>query len=131
LERDFKNELDSISKWGTSSDVTGDPEEVGLKFLGLTILYGLKEGAKKISISKGQHGDVHMGVEAAGNYKLPPPTWAVADQAFKVMRSITHLESEKAREPLSFGLKNDRLELGIEFDAAGGKETLSISFPKL
>jgi len=71
---------------------------------------------------------VQFNIEAAGNYKLPSPSPELADSMFDVMRSITHLEAEKAGEPLSLGLKNDRLELGIEFDSTGGKKTLSINF---
>jgi hypothetical protein len=129
LETDFKKELDAIGKWGVSADVTGDPQEVALKFLGLAILYGMKENAGRISLSKGE-GGVQFNVEAAGKYRLPAPSEALVDQAFKAMRSITHLEGEPASEPLSLGLRNDRLELGIGFDRAGGREVLTISFPR-
>jgi hypothetical protein len=131
METDPKRELERIGKWGTAADVTGDPEEVGIRFLGLAILYGLKENAEKISISREPGAGTQMTVEAAGKYKLPAPEPEVAEQALKVMRSITHLEAANAREPLAFGIKNDRLEFGIEFHSADGKETMSISFPRL
>ena len=131
MDTDPKKELDLISKEGPSADVTGDPEEVALKFLGLAILYGIKEKAQKISFVKTDAGEMMFNVEAAGRYKLPAPPPSMADEIFTVMRSITHLESPKAKEPLSLGLRNDQIELGVEFDTVQGKQVLTISFPEL
>ncbi len=131
VDAEPKQELDLISREGLSADVIGDPEEVALKFLGLAILYGIKEKAKRISFVSTEEGEIQFKVQAAGNYKLSAPPPPVADEIFTVMRSITHLESPKAKEPLSLGLKNDQIELGVEFDSAGGKEMLTISFPEL
>jgi hypothetical protein len=131
LGSDPKKELETISKWGASSDVTGDPEEVAIKFLGLSVLYGLKENARRIVLVKDQEGGIQFQVEAAGTYRLPSPSPALAKHAFQVMRGITHLEANPSEEALALGLKNDRLELGIAFDAGGGKERMSISFPPL
>lgn len=131
METDPKNELVRLSRRGVSADVTGDPEEAALKFLGLTILYGLKENARKISLTRSKQGESQLNVEAAGKYKLLSPPRALTDKIFEVMRSITHLEAEQAREPLALGIRNDRLELGVEFDAAGGSKTLTLAFPEV
>lgn len=131
LETDPRKELDLISKKGTSSDITGDPEEVALKFLGLAIFYGIRESAKKLSLLRPQEGEIQLNIEAAGKYKLPAPSPDLTDQIFRVMRSITHLESGRGAEPLSLGIRNDRLELGVEFDTVDAGETLTISFPEI
>jgi hypothetical protein len=131
MDVDPRKELDLISKEGTSSDVTGDPEEVALKFLGLTVLYGIKESARRVSVMKTQQGETRLNIEAAGKYMLPAPSPVLADHIFRVMRSITHLESGKGTEPLSLGIRNDRLELGVKFDTSEGGETLVLSFPDI
>jgi hypothetical protein len=131
LETDPREELDRISTQASSSDPTGDPEEVALKFLSLAVLYGIEENAKRLSIVKVPGGETQLNIEAAGNYKLPAPPRALTDQIFRVMRSITHLESGKGTEPLALGIQNDRLELGIEFDSAEEQETLTLSFPEM
>jgi len=86
---------------------------VPFKFLGLAILYGIKEKAKKISFVRTDSGETMFNVEAAGRYKLPGPLPSVAEKIFTVMRSITRLESPKAKEPLFLGLRNDQGDLLI------------------
>ena len=129
LETDPKDELELISKRGAASDITGNSEEVALKFLGVAILYALKESAKKISLAKTEQGEVTLSVEATGKYVLPAPSADLAGQVFKVMRSITHLEEKKGKELFSLGIKNDRIELGVEFYDTKDKELLTVVFP--
>ncbi len=131
LETDPRKELDLISKEGLSSDITGDPEEVALKFLGIAIFYGIRENAKKLSLMRPLQGEIQLNVDAAGKYKFPAPSPALTDQIFRVMRAITHLESGKGSEPLSLGIRNDRIELRVEFDSLEGGETLTILFPEI
>lgn len=131
METDPKKGLEAISLGGKDSDVTGDPEEVALKFIGLAILYGMRENAKSLSVVKTDQGEVQFNIEAAGKYKLPPPPPPVDDRVFEVMRCITHLEAERASEPLSVGLRNDRIELAVAFDSEGGKRAMTISFPEI
>lgn len=131
METDPKKGLEAINLGGKDSDFTGDPEEVALKFIGLAILYGMKENAKRLSVVKSDQGEVQFNIEAAGKYKLPPPPPPVDDRVFEVMRSITHLEAERASEPLSVGLRNDRVELAVAFDSEGGKRSMTISFPEI
>jgi hypothetical protein len=104
---------------------------VSFKFLGLAILSGIKEEAKKISFVKTDAGQRLFTVEAAGRYKLPSPPPSVAEKIFVVMRSITDLESPKAKEPLALGVRNDQIELGVEFEAVDGGQMLTVSLPGL
>ena len=66
LETDPKQELEEITKEGPPSDVLGDPEEVAIKFIGLAVLCGIEQKAKKISFLKTSEGEVSFNIEAAG-----------------------------------------------------------------
>lgn len=128
METDYKKELEVASK-GISGDPSGDLDELGLKFFGLTLLYGANEEARKISLERSKGGKVLFSVEARGNYQLPPPSAQVADRVFAIARSITHIDEEQGESLLSLGLRNDRMELTLKFDRKGENETLAISFP--
>ena len=130
LETDPKKELEAISREGQWAETTGEGhEEVALKFLGLAILYGINENAKKVSLVKGDQGEVRFNVEAAGRYKLPAPSPVMADHIFNVMRSIAHIESENASQKLALGLRSDSLELEVGFSTTEGEASLDIAFP--
>ena len=129
METDFKKELETASK-GVSGDPSGDPDELALKFFGLTLLYGANEEAKKISLQRSKEGKVLLSVEARGNYQLPPPSVPLADRIFSIARSITHIEKDRGKSPLSLGLRNDRMEINLDIDRKGGGESLAIIFPK-
>ena len=129
METDFKKELEAASK-GVSGDPSGDPDELALKFLGLVILYGANEDAKKITLQRSREGKSLFSVEARGSYQLPPPGAQVADRIFSIARSITHLDEDQGKEPLSLGLRNDRMEITLQFDRKKGGESLSILFPE-
>ena len=73
METDFKKELEEASR-GMSGDPSGDSDELALKFLGLTLLYGANEEAGKISLEKSSNGKVLLTVEARGSYQPPPRT---------------------------------------------------------
>ena len=130
LETDPKKELEKASK-GISGDPGGDMDELALKFLGLGIFYGASEKAKKISLQRSIDGKVLFTVDSRGQYQLPPPTTQLADRIISIARAITHIDEDQGREPVSFGLRNDRLELTFQFDRKKEGESLSILFPKL
>ena len=130
LETDPKKELEKAAK-GISGDPGGDLDELALKFLGLGIFYGATEKAKKISIERSKEGKVLFSVESRGKYQLPPPGVKVADQVISIARAITHIDDAKGKEPVSFGLRNDRIDLTFQFDRKKSGEVFSILFPKL
>jgi hypothetical protein len=130
METDPKKELEKAAK-GISGDPGGDLDELALKFLGLGIFYGASEKAKKVSIQRSKDDKVLFTVEARGKYQLPPPSTQVADRAISIARSITHIDKDQGREPLSFGLRNDRMELTFQFDRKNGADSLSILFPEI
>lgn len=130
METDPKKELEKAAK-GVSGDPSGDLDELALKFLGLGIFYGASEKAKKISIQRSKDDKVIFSVEARGKYQLPPPSVQMADRIISIARAITHIEEAKGKEPVSFGLRNDRMDLTFQFDRKKSGEAFSILFPKL
>jgi len=130
LETDPKKELEKAAR-GISGDPGGDLDELALKFLGLGIFYGAAEKAKKISFERSKEGKVLFSVESTGKYQLPPPSVQVADRIISIARSITHLEEDMGKQPVSLGLRNDRIDITFQFDRKGGEEVLSIIFPEL
>jgi hypothetical protein len=130
LETDPKKELEKAAK-GVSGDPSGDLDELALKFLGLGIFYGAAEKAKKISFERSKDGKVLFAVESRGKYQLSPPSLQVTDRIISIARSITHIDEAKGKEPVSFGLRNDRFDLTFQFDRKKSGEILAIFFPKL
>jgi len=130
METDPKKELEKASK-GVSGDPGGDPDELALKFLGLGIFYGVSEKAQMISLDRSKDGKVLFSVDARGKYQLPPPNAELADRIISIARSITHIDEDKGEEPVSLGLRNDRIEITFQFDRQKTGETFSVLFPKL
>jgi hypothetical protein len=130
METDPKKELEKAAK-GISGDPSEDLDELALKFLGLGIFYGASEKAKKISIERAKEGKILFSVESRGKYQLPPPSVQVADRIISIARAITHIDKAKGKEPVSLGLRNDRIELTLQFDQKKNGEAFSILFPKL
>jgi hypothetical protein len=106
-------------------------DELALKFLGLGIFYGAAEKAKKVSLQRSKDGKVLFSIESRGKYQLPAPSLRVADRIISIARSITHIDQDKGKEPVSFGLRNDRMEITFQFDRKAGGESFSILFPEM
>jgi len=130
METDPKKELEKAAK-GVSGDPSGDPDELALKFLGLGIFYGAAERARKISIDVSKGGKVVFTIDSRGKYQLPAPSPDIANRIIAIARSITHIDSDQGREPVSLGLRNDRMDITFQFDRKPGEESFSIFFPEL
>jgi len=130
METDPKKELERAAK-GVSGDPRRDSDELALKFLGLGIFYGATEKAKRISLERVKDGTVRFSIESRGKYQLPPPSADLANRIITIARSITHIDGDQGREPVSLGLRNDRMEITFQFDRKPGEESFSILFPEL
>jgi hypothetical protein len=130
METDPKKELERAAL-GVSGDPGGDMDELALKFLGLGIFYGAAEKAKRIAIQRSNDGKVTFSVESRGKYQLPPPSPKVADRIISISRAITHIDADQGKEPVSLGLRNDRMDITFQFDRKAEGETFSILFPEL
>ncbi|HSR13348.1 MAG TPA: hypothetical protein VLS90_18020 [Thermodesulfobacteriota bacterium] len=128
LETDFRKELEKAGR-GMYGDPGGDPDELALKFLGVALLYGANEEAAKISLERKPGGEVLFSMEGREKVSIAPPGREVANRVFAIARSIAHIEGDEGKLPLSLGLRNDRLEIGMEFDRKKGGESLTLVFP--
>jgi hypothetical protein len=125
METDYRKEIEMMA-----SESSVDVEEEALKYLALSILYATTEKAKKLSFKK-REGEPKVTVKAEEKMELPTPPGEIADKIFDIVRSVTHLEGEKGREPFSLGLRNGRMELGVKVKREEDKESLTFSFPGL
>ena len=130
METDPKSELERAAK-GVSGDPGGDLDEHALNFLGLSLFYGASEKAKSVSLRRSKDGKVALTVDAKGKYKLLAPGAKVADRVISIARSITHIDSDQGKSPVSLGLRNDRIEVSFKFDRKPEEEAFSIFFPEL
>ena len=130
METDPKSELEKASK-GVIGVPGGDPDELALKFLGLEIFYGATERARNISLQRAKDGKILFTVESRGKYQLPPPKADVADRIISIARSITHIDADQGKEPVSVGIRNDRMDITFQFLRKGQEESFLIHFPEL
>jgi len=130
METDPKAELEKASK-GVTGVPTGDPDELALKFLGLGIFYGATERARNISLQRAKDGKVLFTVESRGKYQLPAPKAEVADRIISIARSITHIDDDQGKQPVSVGIRNDRMDITFQFQRKGQEESFFIHFPEL
>jgi hypothetical protein len=125
METDYRGEMEKMA-----SERNPDVEEDALKYLALSILYATTEKARKLSFKR-KRGEPKVTVKAEEKMELPKPPGEIADKVFEIMRSITHLEGEKGKEPFSLGLRDGRMELGVKVEREEDKESLKFSFPAL
>ncbi len=125
METDYRKEMEVMA-----SESSVDLEEDALKYLALSILYATTEKAEKLSFKK-KKGEPKVTVKAEEKMELPTPPGEIADKIFEIMRSVTHLEGEKGREPFSLGLRDGSMELGVKVEKEEDKESLKFSFPGL
>lgn len=130
LTTDPKEELVRLSQGGLGNDPVGDIREAVVKLMGLMILYGLRENAQALELWRDPQGRTRLEVQAAGKYQLPAPASELVDEAFSVMRAITHLEGETAKEPLSLGLGQESISLEVAFERSHPWEILKLSLPR-
>jgi hypothetical protein len=125
METDYRGEMEKMA-----SEKSADVEEDALKYLALSILYATTEKARKLSFKR-KRGEPKVTVKAEEKMELPKPPGEIVDKVFEIMRSITHLEGEKGKEPFSLGLRDGRMELGVKVEKEEDKESLKFSFPAL
>ncbi len=116
---------------GFSGDPSGDPDELAIKFLALTIFHGASQKAREVSLQRSEDGKVSFAIHTRETSQLPAPSAELADRAISIARAVTHIEQEKGSEPVSFGIRDDRIEIRFQFNREKGKNSFSILFPRL
>lgn len=108
-----------------------DLDEDAMKYLALAILYTVTEKAEKLSF-KNKQGAITVKIKA-GDEKilLKEPSGEIFKRISDILRAILHLEEDKGEMPLSLGLKNIKLDVGVKMERNEGKEKISLQMPAL
>ena len=124
METDFLSAMQ-----GMAGIDTKDVEEDATKYLALAIMYGVTQKAEKLSLKK-KGGELEIRIKNGSKEQLPAPTGAVLEKVFEIMRSILHIEADKGKMEFSLGLRSGELNLMVEVERKGDKQSLKIQFPK-
>ncbi len=129
METDPKTELEKAAK-GVSGDPAGTPMSMPSNFsASLSSMEPVKRPKDFPPKIKRRQGIVYGGRQG----KIPTsaaPT-QLADRIISIARSITHIDADQGKLPVSLGLRNDRIDVTFQFDRKAGDETFSILFPEL
>jgi predicted PhzF superfamily epimerase YddE/YHI9 len=126
LETDFKVQ---IQKAATAP--VADPDEAGLKYVALAIMYAITEKAQKLTF-KNKKGQLSVTIKADGEKtSLKAPAAEVFARIIAAIRAILHMEEDNATMPLVLGLRNGQLDVQVKVERGGEKETLKFKFPEL
>ena len=104
-----------------------DTDEAAIKWIALTILHGINNNAKEISISSTKDGDVRVTAEYRKT-ELPSPGYSVGQKAIEAIRQITHLEGKKGKTPLAVGIRGNSIELNVKSRHDDNRERITIFF---
>ena len=123
METDF---LSSMQGMAVESE---DPEEDGIKYLALAIMYAITEKAQELSF-KIKGDEIKAKIENGTEEKLPVPSAAVFAKIFEIMRTILHIEEDKGKMEFSLGLRSGEVNVMVKTEKKEGKQSLKIKFPK-
>ncbi len=112
------------------SDISRVPEEdeAALKWIALAVLHGINSNAEKICLTNTRGGNVRVTAEYRQS-ELPSPGPAVGKKIVEAMRAMTHIEKEKEKTTLAFGIRNSSMDLKIKSRHEGGDDRITITFP--
>lgn len=105
-----------------------DQEDAELKWLALAALHGINSNASKITVTRGNSGDLAVTAEYRKT-DLPSPGPDLAHKIIEALRGITHLEEGKGKSQLALGLRDSSVDLGIKVKTTPDGETVTIKFP--
>lgn len=106
-----------------------DQEEAALKWLALAVLHGVNSGAKEISVSRSEEGEIRV-TAAYRKAELPSPGTDVGNRIVESLRRILHLEREKGKSVLAMGIRDGSIDLDVKVKKSGEEETLTLKFPE-
>jgi hypothetical protein len=107
---------------------SADEEDVALKWLALAALHGVNNNASKITLRKGDDGNIQVTAEYRTT-ELPSPGGAVGDKILTAIREITHIDSDKGKTRLALGMRDSSIDLEVKVKSKKGYEKLSLKFP--
>lgn len=112
------------------SDIGRAPEEddAALKWISLAILHGINSNAEKISLTAGGDGKVKVTAEYRKG-ELPTPGPKVGKKVVEAIRAMTHMEKDKEKTTLAFGIRNNSMDLKVKSRHEDGEDRITITFP--
>jgi hypothetical protein len=126
LETDFKSQIQRLA---TSQGEDVDEESV--KYLALAIMYALTEKARKL-VFKSKKGQLTVLLKVDGEkISMKAPSLEIFNRIVSIIRTILHLEEDKASMPLSLGLRNGQVDIQVKVERDDNKESLKLKFPDL
>lgn len=126
LETDFKGQIQRLA-----TSPGDDVDEESVKYLALAIMYSLTEKARKL-VFKRKKGQLTVLLKADGDkISMKAPSVEIFNRIVAIIRTILHLEEDKASMPLSLGLRNGQIDLQVKVEREDNKESLRITFPDL
>ena len=106
-----------------------ESEEAALKWIALAVLHGINSNAEKISLTTTKNGKVKVTAEYR-TAELPSPGAEVGKKIVEAMREMTHMEKDREKMTLAFGIRNNSMDLKIKSRHEGGDDRITISFPE-
>jgi hypothetical protein len=107
---------------------SSEEEEIALKWLALAALHGVNSNASKITLRKGEDGQVRVTAEYR-TAELPSPGTAVGEKVIEALRAITHIDQNKGKTHLALGMRDSSIDLRVEIKSKKGREKVSLKFP--
>ncbi|OGR27512.1 MAG: hypothetical protein A2277_02980 [Desulfobacterales bacterium RIFOXYA12_FULL_46_15] len=102
--------------------------DAALKWLALSVLHGVNNNAKKITIRQDDDGAVSVIAEYRDT-ELPSPGPGVAANIFETVREMTHIEDDDGKIKFAMGIRDSNLDLDISVKNKNGNRKISIKFP--
>jgi hypothetical protein len=103
-------------------------EEAALKWIALAVLHGINSNAEKISLTTTRKGEVKVTAEYR-TAELPSPGAEIGKKIVEAMRAMTHIEKDREKMTLAFGIRNNSMDLKIKSRHEGGDDRITITFP--
>ena len=113
---------------GMADVETKDVEEDAIKYLALAIMFAITQKAEKLSFKR-KGKELKAKIKNGGKEMLPVPSVAVLDKVFNIMRAILHIEEDKGQMEFSLGLRSGEVNVMVQVDRKGDKQSLKIKFP--
>ena len=108
---------------------TAGQEDIALKWIALAALHGVNSNAKKITLAKGDDGNIRVTAEYRAS-ELPSPGSAVGEKILAAIREITHIEADKGQTQLALGMRDSSIDLEVKIKSKKGSDKLSLKFPE-
>ena len=105
-----------------------DKDEAAAKWLALAALHGVNDNAEEVTLTRSADGQVTVSAKYRES-ELPSPGAEVGTKVFDAVREITAIEGGKGKSPFALGIRQDSVELQVQFKSKKDKERVTIKFP--